>query len=170
MNSNTLDELLKPQKQETQKMSEKKWGKEVLKSGFNIFPSLLIKAQAKLGLDCKHMTVLLHLTDIWWDVSRKPWPTVKYLSMQIGISHRTVQRILAELETGGFIRRIHRYEQHRGRTSNEFDLSGLVEKLKEIAPEVNAANEEAKKIKEKAIRRKRPSLPKTSKLQVVPKS
>jgi DNA-binding HxlR family transcriptional regulator len=92
------------------------------------------------------------------------------LSRQIGISTRTVQRILSELETGGFIRRKERYEEHRGRISNEFDLSGLVNKLKAIAPDVNAANEEAKNIKEKAVRRKRSSSLKPTKLQVVPKS
>ena len=50
-------------------------------------------------------------------------------------SPKTVQRYLKALEDAGLVRRISRFEAKKGQTSNEYDLSGLVAKLKVIAAE-----------------------------------
>lgn len=58
-----------------------------------------------------------------------------------GFGERLVQRIIADLEEAGLVKRIAR---HRGKLSNEYDLTGLVNRLKEIEPEFRAVEEEVK--------------------------
>ena len=57
------------------KSSEKKWGAEVVKAGFCIIPSLLLRAQRRLHLTPTELAVLLQLCDFWWDDARKPFPS-----------------------------------------------------------------------------------------------
>jgi len=52
---------------------------------------------------------------------------------------------MAELEKMGLVARRERRGAHRGKLSNEYDLSGLVKRLKELAPEFRAVEEEVKK-------------------------
>ena len=57
------------------KASERKWGKAVIGLGFCIVPSLLLRAQRRVGLSPTQLAVLMHLADYWWDVDRKPRPS-----------------------------------------------------------------------------------------------
>lgn len=123
------------------KASERKWSKPVIQLGFCIVPSLLLRAQQRLKLDPTQLAVLMHLADYWWDVNRKPHPSKKTLGERLGLSPRQVQRRIAELEAMGLLKRIQRTGAHHGKLSNEYDLSGLVARLKEIAPEVRAVEE-----------------------------
>ncbi len=120
-----------------------------MKLGFCIIPSLLLRAQQRLGLNPTQLAVLLQLADYWWDQDRKPYPSKQALSERLGLSPRQIQRYIAELEAAGLVQRIERRAAHRGKLSNEYDLSGLVERLKKIAPEIEQANE----IKRQATRR-----------------
>lgn len=138
---------LRPSKAE--QVSDKKWSKPVMKLGFCIIPSLLLRAQQRLGLNPTQLAVLLQLADFWWDQDRKPYPSKQALSERLGLSPRQIQRYIAELEAAGLVQRIERRAAHRGKISNEYDLSGLVERLKKIAPEIEQANE----IKRQATRR-----------------
>lgn len=52
---------------------------------------------------------------------------------------------MAELEDMGLVKRNPRASVLKGKLSNEYDLSGLVARLKELAIEFRAADEEAKK-------------------------
>jgi DNA-binding HxlR family transcriptional regulator len=52
----------------------------------------------------------------------------------MGVSTRTVERRLTALQKKGFIRRLESC-QRKGRAVREFDLSGLVEKLKQVTVE-----------------------------------
>ena len=126
------------------KASERKWGKPVMDLGFCIVPSLLLRAQPRLKLNPTQLAVLMHLADYWWDVDRKPYPSKKTLGERLGLSARQVQRYIAELEAMGFVKRIERTAPHRGKLSNEYDLSGLVKRLKELEPEFRQVEEEVK--------------------------
>lgn len=117
------------------KASERKWGKAVCALGFSIVPSLIFRAQARLGLNATQLAVLLQLADYWWDQERHPFPSKKTLGERLQLSPRQVQRYIAELETAGFVKRVDRYAKHKGRLSNQYDLSGLVAKLKKLEPE-----------------------------------
>ncbi|MEL6323156.1 MAG: helix-turn-helix domain-containing protein [Pseudomonadota bacterium] len=130
-------------KPDNRKASERKFGKPVMEIGFCIVPSLLIQAQARLGLEPQQINILLHLLDMWWDKDSKPFPTKELIAERMGVSDKTVQRHIAAMEKAGLVRRIERTKPGRGRTSNEYDLSGLVAKLKELEPDfaiVKAAN------------------------------
>jgi hypothetical protein len=128
------------------KMSERKWGREAMNvRGFCLFPSLLLQAQARLKMTPTHLALVLHLSDFWWDANRKPWPSKGKLAKRVGLSPRHVQRQIAELEAMGYVRRIERRHPLKGKVSNEYDLSGLVARLKDLAIEFKAADEEAKK-------------------------
>lgn len=126
------------------KASERKWGKGVMDLGFSIIPSLLLRAQPRLKLSPTQLAVLMHLADYWWDVDRKPFPSKATLGERLGLSPRQVQRYTAELEDMGYLKRNQRYAHHRGKISNEYDLSGLVKRLKELEPEFREVEEVAK--------------------------
>jgi DNA-binding MarR family transcriptional regulator len=129
------------------KKSELKWGKAVMKLGFSMVPSLLLRAQQRLGLNPTQLAILIQLSDYWWDPERKPYPGKKALSERLGLSTRQIQRHIAELQTAGLVERIERRAPHRGKLSNEYDLSGLVARLKKLEPEFREASEEAKEIR-----------------------
>ena len=126
------------------KASERKWGKAVMDRGFCIVPSLLLRAQARLKLSPTQLAILMHLADYWWDVDRKPWPKKQTLGDRLNLSARQVQRYIAELEEMGYVKRIERTAPHKGKLSNEYDLSGLVERLKQLEPEFRQVEEENK--------------------------
>jgi hypothetical protein len=130
--------------------SEKKWGKLVLKQGFAIVPSILLRtAKERLGLNATQLAVLLQLIDYWWDHDRKPYPSKETIGKRLGLGPRQVQRYMAELEAAGLLARNDRWAKTGGRLTNEYDLAGLVEKLQKIAPEL----EQAKELKRQATRR-----------------
>lgn len=141
-------------KVDTRKASEKKYGKPVMDLGFCIVPSLLMWAQARLGINTVQFNIIMQLADFWWDPERKPYPAKKLLSDRIGMSERQIQRQIAELEAAGLVARIGRTRPGRGKTSNEYDLGSLVARLKELEPEFTAVQEENRE------RRKNVALPK----------
>ena len=135
---------IKP-KADTRKASEKKYGKPVMDLGFCIVPSLLMQAQARLGINPVQFNIIMHLADIWWDAAQRPWPKKQLLAERMGMSERQVQRQIAELESAGLVQRIERTRPGRGKTSNEYDLSGLVKRLKELEPEFTEMKQENQK-------------------------
>ena len=141
-NSENVVPLRQPRK--AMKASERKWGRAVMGLGFCIVPSLLLRAQQRLKLSPTQLAVLMHLADYWWDVNRKPYPSKKTLGERLGLSPRQVQRYIADLEAAGLVKRIERTARHRGKLSNEYDLSGLVKRLKELEPEFREVEDEAK--------------------------
>ena len=54
-------------KADTRKASEKKYGKPVMDLGFCIVPSLLMWAQARLGINTVQFNIIMQLADFWWD-------------------------------------------------------------------------------------------------------
>jgi DNA-binding transcriptional ArsR family regulator len=137
-------------------ISDKKWGKAVMKLGFCVLPSIIFQAQQRLGLSPTQLAILLQLADYWWTSDRKIFPSKQALSDRLGISPRQIQRHIAALEVAGLVKRIERTAANRGKISNEYDLSGLVEKLKKIAPEIEGANEIKRQSKRKGGLKRKP--------------
>lgn len=133
--------------------SEKKWGKQVMDLGFCIIPSLLLRAQQRLGLNPTQLAVLMQLCDFWWEDSRKPHPGKKLLSERLGLSERQVQRYIAELEQASLVKRIERYAAHGGKMTNTYDLTGLVERLRKLEPEFRKVEEDVKTERKAVVRR-----------------
>lgn len=128
------------------KASERKWGKAVMKLGFTVLPSLIFRAQARLGLSPTHLAVLLQIADHWWEHERKPYPGTSALGERLSLSPRQVRRHIADLEKAGLVKRIERRAAHRGKLSNYYDLGGLVEKLKKLEPEFREVQEMKRKV------------------------
>lgn len=139
-------------KPKSTRSSANKWGPKVMELGFCILPSLVFRAQRRLGLNPTQLAVLLQLADFWWDAARKPFPKKSDLAERLNLSDRQVQRHIADLEAAGFVRRIERIAPHRGKISNEYDLSGLVEKLKALEPEFREVAEETRARKKEVAR------------------
>ena len=144
---------LRPEKIKAGQSSERKWGKKVIDLGFCIVPSLLLRAQQRLGLNPTQLAVLLQLCDFWWEEARKPHPGVKTLAQRLSLSERQVRRYIADLEEAGLVQRIERYAGHGGKQTNIYDLSGLVKRLKELEPDFRAV-ENGEKEERKAVSRR----------------
>ena len=129
---------------EKMRESDKKWGKKVMAIGFCVVPSLLLRAQPRLGLNPTQLAVLMQLCDFWWNSDRKPFPGKKALGQRLSLSPRQVQRYIAELEQAGLVQRIERRAEHGGKLTNTYDLSGLVDQLKKLEPDFSAVEEKAK--------------------------
>ena len=121
--------------------SQEEWSKEVLDEGFCIVPSILLRAQKRIGLNPSQLILLIQLLDYWWEVDNKPFPSKKDLGNRVGLGARQVQRYLTDLENAGLIKREARVVAGKGRTTNKYDLSGLVKKLNELAPEFKQVKE-----------------------------
>ena len=119
----------------TVKESERIWGKDVMEQRFVILPKLLLRAQALLGLDAIQLNVLLHLIEHWWHAERQPYPSKKTIAGRMRVHQRTVQRAIAAMEKHGLVTRRPRHSARNGRKTNIYDLSGLVAKLKALAPD-----------------------------------
>lgn len=148
-NGDVVVPLERPQKAKStsnKKASAKKWGEGVMQLGFCIVPSILLKAQRRLGLNSTQLVVLLQLIDYWWTYDNNPFPSKQTLSDRLGLGPRQIQRYMAELEKAGLVTRIERRGGHNGKLSNEYDLAGLVARLKKLAPEFEEANERRRQV------------------------
>jgi DNA-binding transcriptional ArsR family regulator len=125
--------------------SEEKWGAAVMKLGFCIVPSLLLRAQRRLKLNPTQLAVLMQLCDYWWDPARKPYPSKESLAQRLGLSARQLQRHIADLEQADLVKRIPRKGNNGGKLSNTYDLSGLVARLQKLEPEFRAVEEKNRK-------------------------
>lgn len=133
---------------------DKMWGKSVIDYGYLALPRLLLEAQRRLGLSATQILILIHLANLWWNPGENPWPSKARLANSLGLSSRQVQRILGDLEQGGFIARKERFRANgMGQTSNEFDLSGLVGKLKALEPEFAKVRKETSEMRGKVQKR-----------------
>jgi DNA-binding MarR family transcriptional regulator len=129
-----------------QKESEKKWGKAVMSHGYCVLPSMLLQAQGRLAVSAQEMMVLLHLVEHWWRSESKVFPAMRVIAERVALSTKQVQRHVKALEDQKLVKRKERYSAGR-RTTNEYDLSGLVRKLKAIEPDMA----KAKKLKAAAV-------------------
>ena len=133
------------ERKSTPSAADQRWGKEVMEQGFCIVPSLLLRAQSRLGLNPTQLAILLQLCEHWWLKDNKPHPGKKRLADRLGIGPRQIQRHIAELEAAGLVVRIARHGPDGGKQTNLYDLSGLVAKLKEIAPDFREVEDDARK-------------------------
>lgn len=126
------------------------WGNSVADHGYVGVPHVMLAMQSRMGLNPTQALVLLQLLDYWRRPGRPPFPSVGMLATRIGLKDRQLRRILNELERGAFIARNRRTLLRGGQTSNSFDLSGLVAKVKALEPEYRKAMQEARERKQES--------------------
>lgn len=108
-----------------------RWG-EGLGGGFVVIPSVLLQHQQELELDCEEVVVLANLLAHWYYDARMPYPRTETIAKRAGISRRTVQRRLKQLEAKGFVKRQVVPGEDQVRSLTLYDLRGTVEKLKPL--------------------------------------
>lgn len=123
----------------TNTLAYAKW-RSALDAGFQVVPNVLVRAQAKLGLDALDLAVLLNITMHWWRSDELPYPQPKVIANRVGVSTRTIERRLEQLEERGFIARLAAEKSADKIVRRRIDLSGLIAKLEAAA----AANLQAR--------------------------
>lgn len=112
-----------------------RWGVDACKIGWVGIPSVLLFAQSDLKISSTEMVVLLHLLLHWWDKNSKPYPSQAAVAHRSGLSPKTVQRALHQLEKNKLIAITNTARSNtRTRGRNYYDLTPLVEKLSDISP------------------------------------
>lgn len=102
---------------------------EAAVAGFQAVPDLLLKNQGNLGLTPTDMVVLLNILMHWWYPDQKPFPRPTTIAQRIGVSTRTVQRSIINIEASGLLAR---ETSADGRVF--LDPTPMVAKLVELAP------------------------------------
>lgn len=110
------------------------WGSG-LSSGFVSVPTLLVTRQAELGLNPQEVVVLLNLIAAWWTVDNLPYPRTATIAKRSGLSVRTVQRHIKDLESKKLIGRMQNQALpgDKGLTVTRYDLAGLVARLQALS-------------------------------------
>jgi len=153
--------ITKKETQERLKRNEKKWTTTLMAAGWTVIPSVILERQQALGLDPIDVNILLQLARYWWYEDNPPHPSKKAIAECIGRSASTVRRRIAEMEAGGLIERVPRFDKKYGQQSNMYRFDGLIKGAIPLAQEVIEDREKRKN--ENAARRTR----KRAKLKVV---
>lgn len=106
-----------------------KWTRPVYERGWTAVPTPMLDLPA-LGLRPLTFVVLVQLISFWWEPDKKPFPSRARLAERLGVSVRTVHRAIGELEDMGLIESRPRTHASGANASNEYDLSGLVRRLR----------------------------------------
>jgi predicted transcriptional regulator len=107
----------------------------------------LIRGQRRLGINTTQMNIILQLLEYWVDPARKPFPTKKDIANRIGVTDKTVQTNIRELEKAGLVRRETRRTAAGDYNSNIYHLDGLIERVKKLEPEFAAEKEKKARAK-----------------------
>ena len=125
------------------KANEEKWGKENIKAGWTLVPNVLLVHQASLGLTAMDVNIILQISRYWWDAKTHPYPSKKTLADSIGVTPRTIQKRIADMEKAGFIERIERRDE-KGSKSNIYKLTPLNKILKPFSVNINEDRKQRK--------------------------
>lgn len=102
-----------------------RWSPKIAEAGFSAVPTSFLRHYAELGISSTEAMLLIHIMARKWD-ARLPFPSVKKLASEMGLSVSQVRSRLSTLEKKGFLKRVFR----KGR-SNQYDPSALIKRLEE---------------------------------------
>ncbi len=111
------------------------WGKPVMRLGYAAIPSILLQAQRRLGLSNTQAMICIHLLDYWHYADRRPFPSKRELAQRMGVTDKTIQTNVREMEQAGLIKREYRKTASGDHNSNVYHLDGLVSKVQALEPE-----------------------------------
>jgi hypothetical protein len=111
------------------------WGKSVAAHGYAGVPSILIRAQGRLGLSPMQFSIVVQLLEYWREPGRKPFPSKRDLAERMGVSEKAIQLNIAELEKANLVRRELRRTAAGDWDSNVYHLDGLVQRLQAMEPD-----------------------------------
>jgi len=145
-------------KTEQDKRIRAKWGKSLTEAGWTALPNIIFERQQALQLDPLDINILLHLAGYWWHPKDMPRPSKETLAKAIGVTARTIQRHIAELEKWGYVKRISRKASAGDNLPNEYDLSGLIKAAEPFAQEKLSDIESRRTESANRLVRKRPRM------------
>ncbi len=129
---------------------EKIWGKKVKLHGYAAVPSIMVRAQRRLGINTTQFCILVQLIEYLRIPGRDPFPTKQQLADRIGIKASTVKANMQTLEKAGFIKR----EQHKTSQgdwgANTYVLDGLIAKIQALEPDFAKERVEREEARKKA--------------------
>ena len=151
-NSGEAKNIVQSPKADTKNPSstERIWGKAVLSHGYTGVPSIMIKAQSRLGITPLQMNIIIQSLDYWHDPERKPFPTKQDIASRMKVTGKTIQNNIRQLEQAGLIRREARRTACGDWNSNIYHLDGLVERIKKFKPDFAEAKEKKRKARQRA--------------------
>ncbi len=129
--------------------TEKIWGAKVYAYGYAAVPSILLQAQCKLGLNNTQLVICIQLLDYWHDPSRKPFPSKKDLAQRMGVTEKTIQTNVKDLEKKKFIFREVRKTAAGDWGSNIYHLDGLIKAVQKLEPDFTAEKKRRKEAQAK---------------------
>lgn len=118
------------------------FGSKVLGHGYTAIPNILVRAQARLGINTTQFNIIVQLLSYWIDPKRPPFPTKKDLALRMSITPKTVQTNIAALEKSGLIEREQRMTAAGDYGSNVYKMDGLIKRLKDLEPSFEEEREE----------------------------
>jgi hypothetical protein len=132
-----LGENLENDAKDNARTMSRKWGSDVVSAGFTSLPNHLLSINQfvrKEGrLTPTELLTLFQILSAWWHADRLPFPSKATIAKRLGLSPRQVQRALNGLEEKGYITRVARFYQNRGRASNSYDLTKMVALVQVVA-------------------------------------
>lgn len=131
----TVVEFPTPKSVRKPSSTEAIWGKSVAAHGYAGIPSILIRAQGRLGLSPMQFNIVVHLLEYWRSPERRPFPTKRDLAERMGASEKAIQNNMKALEERGFVRREQRKTAAGDWDSNVYHLDGLVRRVQELEPD-----------------------------------
>ncbi|MBH0619084.1 helix-turn-helix domain-containing protein, partial [Salmonella enterica] len=90
---------------------------------------------------------LIQLLDYWHEPTRKPFPSKKDLAKRMGVTDKTIQTNIRELEQAGYVQREQRKTSAGDWNTNIYHLDGLVAKIRALEPEFAAEKKQRKEAK-----------------------
>lgn len=90
------------------------------------------------------MVIILHLAGYWWHAGNDPFPTKETLAKKIGVTPRTIQRSIAELEKKEYITRHARTSKLGGNLANSYSFEGIIKAATPFAKVMVDAREKQK--------------------------
>lgn len=129
----------------TLKANEQKWGKENIGAGWTLIPNALLVHQATLGLTPMDLNIILQIARYWWEPGNHPFPAKQTIADCIGVTSRTVQKRIQEMEKAKFIKRIERRDTKSGSKTNIYQLTPLIEALLPYSKSMISTRDERRK-------------------------
>ena len=74
--------------------------------GFAPLPHLLLIHQADLGITSEELNVFLSIFMHWHDAGQLPFPHTSTIAKRMGVSQRTVQKLVNRLTAKGYIEKV----------------------------------------------------------------
>lgn len=109
-----------------EKSFRSRWSEGLQKDGFTLIANAFLRNYYRIGITIEEAMFIIHCFEYKWTV-RSPYPSLKTISKEMGMSRNTVQRYARSLENKGYLKRI----MQKGAPS-EINLEPLIKTLEQV--------------------------------------